>query len=195
MKTISPYHPGCTTNLPVDNAQFTLSVPRELATIWVTLSSIWVVQTAPNCSAVCHKGCVWGFESPTGKIRLKTIRQPARILFCSFDSMVRTSASLRLEWEKKLWWIRSMTYIATAQELSEQSKLASMWGQLWRNKGLPPLKKQGYHPLASRLCQSREAMVQEGQIDVYCRENRCICRKSHGKEFSQMNLHVGRTQD
>lgn len=105
-----PHHPGCTTNLPLDNAQFTLSVPGELATIWVTRSSTRFVQTAPNCSAVCHRGCKWGLASPTGKTRLKTIRQPVSILRCSDASMLRTSASLRLGCEKKLWWILSMTY-------------------------------------------------------------------------------------
>lgn len=107
-----PHHPGCTTNLPLDNAQFTLSVPGELATTWVTRSSTMFVQTAPNCSAVCHRGCKWGLASPTGKTRLKTIRQPARIFRCSDARMLRTSASLRLGCEKKLWWILSMTYFS-----------------------------------------------------------------------------------
>lgn len=112
-----PHHPGWTTNLPVDSAQFTLSVPRELATTWVTRSSIWFVQTAPNCSAVCHKGCIWGLASPTGKIRLKTIRQPPSILCCSDASMLRTSASLRLGWEKKFLWMRSITYFKNSTSM------------------------------------------------------------------------------
>lgn len=117
-----PHHPGCTTNLPVDNAQLTLSVPRELATTWVTRSSTCIVQTAPNCSAVCHRGWIWGLASPSGKTRLKTIRQPPSIFCCSAASMLRTSASLRLGWEKKLRWIRSMTYFQRPRELRQYNQ-------------------------------------------------------------------------
>jgi hypothetical protein len=55
--------------------------------------------------------------SPTGKIRLKTIRQPPSILCCSDASMLRTSASLRLGWEKKFLWMRSITYFKNSTSI------------------------------------------------------------------------------
>lgn len=87
----------------------TLSVPRELATTWVTCSSIWLVHTAPNCCAVCHNGCRWGLASPTGKTRLNTMRQLDNIFRCSAARMFLTSTSFRDRWEKKSWWILSIT--------------------------------------------------------------------------------------
>lgn len=87
----------------------TLSVPVKYATTWVTRSSIWLVHTAPNCSAICHNGCKWGLV-PSGITLLKRIRQPSRILCCSAARMFLTSASSKDLLEKKFWCILSITY-------------------------------------------------------------------------------------
>jgi hypothetical protein len=67
------------------------------------------VQIAPNCSAICQKGCMWGFCSPTGNILLNTILHPASTFFCSTANIFLTSASFNDRCAKKLACILSIT--------------------------------------------------------------------------------------
>ena len=67
------------------------------------------MQMAPNCSAICQRGCMWGFCSPTGNILLNTTLHPASTFFCSAANIFLTSASFNDRCSKKLACIFSIT--------------------------------------------------------------------------------------
>lgn len=67
------------------------------------------MQMAPNCSAICQRGCMWGFCSPTGNILLNTTLHPSSIFFCSTANIFLTSASFKGRCSKKLACIFSIT--------------------------------------------------------------------------------------
>lgn len=151
----------------------TLSVPRELATTWVTCSSIWLVQVAPNCSAVCHSGWSWGLASPTGNILLKTIRQPAKIFRCSAPKIFLTSTSSKDWCAKKSWCIRSITCWRQDKHIRDENYSIKISRIII--VALPPKMRPMFPLQVSHHGQSQEGKDPKAQTDVCYRENRYIC--------------------
>lgn len=149
------------------HCEYTLSVPWEFATTWVTRGSNWLVHSAPNCSAVCHNGWRWGLASPTGNTLLKTTLHPARIFLCSAASIFLTSTSFKEWWQKKFRWILSITWVKKRHNI--------ILGFIchgkpcgWQERAQPQVMMKGFHRPVSHHHQSQEGKAPEAQTDACC---------------------------